>query len=331
MAWTQKHLAYGVLALFLALVANVSLGLAQDAPTAGPLAARLLTITAPEPEEAELFTGPTPLTEIPVSIENLEYTPNFESKSQTVFEMAKKVILRRPIWNLEFAFKPLRMVVVEVPTKSGRLEERRVWYLVYRVTNRGDQWAPKAQQTAGVTTFTREVNPVEISFFPKFVLRSHEQDKEYVDQVIPSAIPLIEAREKIRARTKKPISDSISISGSKIKPIKKDEEGGVWGVAMWDNVDPRSDFLSVYVEGLTNAFRFAETPGAFKRGSRPGTGRTYQYKNLQLNFWRAGDTIDENEKEIFFGIPIDKDEAEQAKILSKFNLKERLDYLWVYR
>ena len=40
----------------------------------------------------------------------------------------------------------------------------------------------------------------------------------------------------------------------------------MWGVATWEYVDPRMDFFSIYVKGLTNAYRFADPPGAYKAG-----------------------------------------------------------------
>ena len=66
---------------------------------------------------------------------------------------------------------------------------------------------------------------------------------------------------------------------------------GVWGVAMWEDVDPQIDFFSVYVGGLTNAYQWTDPPGAFKLGDRPGKGRKFTRKTLQLNFWRPGDDI----------------------------------------
>ena len=37
-------------------------------------------------------------------------------------------------------------------------------------------------------------------------------------------------------------------------------------------IDPRIDFFSVFVGGLTNAFQFEDVPGGFKPGDPPGTG-----------------------------------------------------------
>jgi hypothetical protein len=105
----------------------------------------------------------------------------------------------------------------------------------------------------------------------------------------------------------------------------------VWGFATWEDIDSRIDFFSIYVGGLTNAFRFVDVPGAFKVGDPPLKGREFADKTLQLNFWRPGDNRYEHEKELRFGVPIESDPAKQRAILEKYGIPRRLDYLWVYR
>jgi hypothetical protein len=122
----------------------------------------------------------------------------------------------------------------------------------------------------------------------------------------------------------------VSISEVSI-PVSTDKEDGVWGVVTWENIDPRIQYISVFVRGLTNAYRFEDPKGAYKAGDPPGSGRKFEYKVLQLNFWRAGDPIDERENEIHFGVRVDSDPSEQLEIFDKYGVKERLDYLWTYR
>jgi hypothetical protein len=95
----------------------------------------------------------------------------------------------------------------------------------------------------------------------------------------------------------------------------------IWGIATWENVDPRVDYFSVQVQGLTNAFRVESVDGK----------KLYRRKTLQLNFWRPGDTLDEIADKIRFGVPALADPARQIKILQTYGLSERLDYLWIYR
>ena len=80
----------------------------------------------------------------------------------------------------------------------------------------------------------------------------------------------------------------------------------VWGVATWVDIDPRIDFFSIYISGLTNAYRWTDPPGAFKAGDPPATGRKFTHKTLQLNFWRPGDEFRLLEDEIMLGAPADK-------------------------
>ena len=53
----------------------------------------------------------------------LEWTPNDLPKSATLFEKSKSVSFRRAIWNLEFTFKPLRLIRIDVPRADGRMHE----------------------------------------------------------------------------------------------------------------------------------------------------------------------------------------------------------------
>jgi hypothetical protein len=163
-------------------------------------------------------------------------------------------------------------------------------------------------------------------FFPQLVLRSHEFDKEYLDRVIPSAIPLIQQREDPNTR----FYSTVEISQVKIPVDGGPDDQGVWGVATWEDVDPRIDFFSVYVDGLTNAYRFIDPPGAYKPGDPPGTGRNFFTKELQLNFWRAGDLLDPAEEEIRYGLP-EADDDEREQILKLYGQQSWVDYRWVYR
>jgi hypothetical protein len=87
----------------------------------------------------------------------------------------------------------------------------------------------------------------------------------------------------------------------------------LWGVATWEDIDPRILRLSVYVSGLTNAYRWKDTPGEYKAGDPIGKGRQLFKKTLKLNFWRPGDEYFEHEEAIRYGIP------------------GHPDYEWVYR
>jgi hypothetical protein len=105
---------------------------------------------------------------------------------------------------------------------------------------------------------------------------------------------------------------------TEIPRAKSESDGGVWGVAVFEDVDPRIDYVSVYVSGLTNAFRIQPDP------SQPNLRKT-----LQLNFWRPGDTIAEDKDAIAYGIPLVDDPQQQVKICERYDLPGPL--IRVYR
>ena len=64
---------------------------------------------------------------------------------------------------------------------------------------------------------------------------------------------------------------------------------------------PATDHFSIYVQGLTNAYRW-DRPGrsVSERGSRRAPAGNFYAKTLILNFWRPGDKEIEHEGEIRF-------------------------------
>ena len=320
----------------------------------------VLHVIAPAALEGETFSEPYELHEIRKGLADLDYTPNFESKATTVYERAKDATLRRTIWSLEYSFKPVRMVMVDVPQPEGRMKKKLIWYMLYRVRNLGGHLEPVPQpaQSEEVRTKTaaNEVDdkgkklaekessrfkvfdskPIDelpkeafpqILFFPTISLVSHELDKEYLDRVVPAALPVIAKRERVG----KQIYDSVTICRQKIEVTTADKDNSVWGVATWEGIDPRTDFFSIYVQGLTNAYKFADQPDDYKPGDKPGKGRSFTRKTLVLHFWRPGDTIAENENEIEYGMPVEEEPATQKEVNAKYGQDDRLDYRWIYR
>ncbi len=50
---------------------------------------------------------------------------------------AKSIRFHRDVWCLQFGFKPMRIVYVDIPNKEGTFDKKAVWYLVYNVKNIG--------------------------------------------------------------------------------------------------------------------------------------------------------------------------------------------------
>lgn len=249
--------------------------------------------------------------------EGLNWTPKLLA-DQTLYEDAKNTRFTRPVWCLEFGFKPLRMIrLIDPSAESG---QRLVWYLVYRVKNTGKALAPTSDPSNG--DFTAE--PVEqgpIRFLPHVVLQGQDVApsggkiyRAYLDRVMPEAVPAIRQREvpgrKLYTATTMPL-----------EPIAAGEER--WGVAMWSEVDPEIDFFSVYLRGLTNAYDWTDPPGIYAAGDPPGKGREFVRKTLQLNFWRPGDRFLQHENEVRYGTAPGKAEL--------YGVEEGVDYRWTYR
>src|SRR5262245_59581527 len=253
----MKHVSIASLILAVALAIGAIATTADAQQTQRQFAPGVLTTIPPAPQAEEMFSGPVPLVELPIAIKDLQYEPKLAAKSSTVFERAQAALLRRTIWNLEFSFKPMRMIYVDVPQASGRMQRQRVWYMVYRVRNLGSHLKPKGLVTQDVAAadteskdpneevlelidpgvpppkelyekfkdFTDEVEVFghktdKLRFFPHFVLRSTEYGKEYLDRVIPAAIGPIKARE-FPGRPDQVLHTSLNISET---PIAKSDD-----------------------------------------------------------------------------------------------------------
>ena len=169
------------------------------------------------------------------------------------------------IWVLDFAFKPVRIITVEIPGK-GR---RQVHYLAYRVINR--------------TGKPREL-------VPQFTLVT-DTGKRYEEAVLPKAIKLIQAREDASIKR----LGAIEIDGVIPPSTKEGVDQAVYGVAMWEGVDPHADGLKIFIRGLSDGWKDVPSPD----GGKPVT----KYKTLRIDLIRRGDHRNLNEKEIQLAEP----------------------------
>ena len=166
---------------------------------------------------------------------------------------------KQGIWVLDFSFKPLRIVTVDVPGK-GR---RQVHYLYYKVVNRTG--SPRI-------------------FAPQFVM-VNEKGERFEDSVLPQAIPLIQTREDAAI----PVLGAVNVIGM-IPPSKKvNIDDAAFGVAVWEKWDAKSDRYSIYVRGLSDGFK--EVP-------KEDGKLVAKYKTLKIDFIRRGDEHNLSEKEI---------------------------------
>jgi hypothetical protein len=234
------------------------------------------------------------------------------------YKWAKDLTYRHNVWQLEFEFKPMRMIYVDIPQPSGRMQRKLIWYMVYTVKNTGKVLVPTQDEKLSYEEKLADKKMVyrikeeekAVRFFPEFLLEGSNRLKEgagftkaYPDRVIPIAVAPIQMREDPNRK----LLTTVEIG----KEIGVGET--LWGVATWEDIDPRIRRFSVYVSGLTNAYRWKDTPGEYKADDPIGKGRQLFKKTLKLNFWRPGDEYFEHEEEIHYGIP------------------GHPDYEWVYR
>jgi hypothetical protein len=239
------------------------------------------------------------MVEIQAAGKKLDWTPETQSSGQRLKVLTKDIPFRRGVWYLEFAFKPLRMIDVDMPTDNGRMERRQIWYMVYRVKNLGQHLSPDSDGDKNQSLAANPATNEEIYFHPQFVLEGEKYKKAYLDRVLPLAVAAIEKRDDSRRQ----LLDSVQMSEHPIPLSTAEDDKSVWGVATWEHVDPKMDYFSIYVKGLTNAYRFADPTGAYDPEKEPGNGRIIAQKTLKLNFWRPGDQYDPNEFEIYYGVP----------------------------
>lgn len=282
-------------------------------------------------DRAEEETGELHPTVVEIKAAKTAWDPQEATpKTKTLDEQATNTFFRRGVWHFQFAFKPLRMIRIDIPQPNGKMKKKLVWYMVYRVTNHGkhmtpdqlpdERWSKGGYEIARVDDAGKMLASVgDHRFIPKFSLRSYETGNEYRDQVIPLAKAAIFRKEQPPVDIEK-FFNTVEISRKPIPVTSDEKDRSVWGVVTWMDLDSEMDFFAVFLQGLTNAYRWTDTPGGYKAGDLPGTGREFTYKTLKLNFSRHGDEFDQREEEIRLGID------GRAPGVSP-----QVDYEWVYR
>ena len=238
--------------------------------------------------------------EITRNLADSAWKPKRDAIGGTLVERAKDRTYPRDVWCLEFAYKPPRHIDIDLPGPDLTMRRKRVLYLLYRVKNTGGRRTTTAAADPTSLEIERFVGPVR--FLPHFVLESVEglahlegeiHYRGYLDRVIPEAIEPIRRRESVAGR----LHDSASMLEAELAP---DEER--WGVATWTDIDPRIDFFSIFVRGLTNAVRWRSDPDvAVGPDDPPGAGTEHALESLRLDFWRHGDEVSFDEEEVSVG------------------------------
>ncbi|MCA9192710.1 MAG: hypothetical protein KDB03_13135 [Planctomycetales bacterium] len=311
---------------FLALLCLAAVSASANAQTltsltpGRKLAPDVLEVIPPGIDYGDTFQGPIDL-ELVGENSDLAWVPNYVSESETLLKKASDVVFRGDAYGLQFAFKPVRMMETILPGEDGQAKSAIVWYLLYRVRNVGGDLRPTPEADPfGNQVFGQPTKAAStwVRFMPRFRLRTlGANSRTYLDPVLPSVKAAIAAKERVG----QPIFDSIEMQRQKIELSTEAETHDYWGVATWVNVDPRTDFFRIEVSGLTNAQRLVLDEGRTK----------YLQKTLVLHFTRPGDTVNELEDVIRYGIPAIDDAVRQKYVLDQFGLQDRLDHMWIYQ
>lgn len=278
------------------------------------LAPGVLKIIPPSLDARDSVSLPGPMPGLTAT----QYTPKLRSSKETLHGLSQRVVFFREVWGYEFAFTGLRQASLNVPTPDG-VAQQNVWYMVYRVRNLGDSLSfeevKKDPDFAYLTNdLRRNVAIDQRNFLPRFSLEGWVFDdlkKKYSPVAYRDEIaPVIAAEIQRLEDPNVPLLDAVQLSTATLRPIPAKDNQGAWGVAIWTNVNPKIDFVSVFVSGFTNAYRI----------NRDGDDIDTTHKTLQLNFWRPGDAIKESQDDIDFGIPLVDDPQQQVLITRRYNL-----------
>lgn len=245
-----------------------------------------------------------------------------DSVGQTLFGMSERVILYRDVYQYDFAFTGLRQIRVPVVDVNGNNRNKNYWYMIYRVRDLNETLSYEEvkskfefNQPSQVLKKGKPLDDKDRLFLPRFSLEGWvylPTEKEYRrvafrDTVSPAVVRTIRMQEDPRMA----LLDGVQMSKAKIPKVSPDSDVGLWGVAVFEDVNPYIDYVSVHVSGLTNAYRV-------KRAEDDSI--SFKRKTLQLNFWRPGDNLEEEKDPLTFGIPLVDDPDEQVLITRRYAL-----------
>jgi hypothetical protein len=234
-------------------------------------------------------------------------TRGFDQVAKSVASY-NEVNRQRDIQVMEVQIKPMRIVFVPVTDKDGQQRLEQVWYLVYRAINR-----PLRVEVTDESDPVNVLDPLPgpAQFVPSLTLVTHDDPKTEIpiqilpDEIIPAALA------EIRKIEGDEVLDCVEVTQDFPKPVDPDadEQPWIYGVAMWRNVDPETDFFKVIFRGFSNGYeRTDDNPSGIAR------------KVVVQKFKRPGDRYDPNLREFSYdGAPFwayqpDKLKVESARL-----------------
>ncbi len=311
----QSH--RGLISFAIAMLMLGFVSTAANAQSSGvrPLAKDVLKEIPSDLNFRDMFTLPQTIPDLPAK----QFAPKTVPSQDTLFGKSRRVILYRDgVWQYEFAFTGLRQAKLKIPTGNGGIAEKNYWYLVYRIRDTNQTMSfeevrqkPDFDHMLNILKMNVPIEQDKKHFTPRFTLEGSVPTANGYDKVVYRDVidPIIVQQIRQREDKNQQLLDTHQMSKATIPQAKSSTDPGLWGVAVWEDVDPRIDYVSVFVKGLTNAFRLGRT------ADDPS-----KLKTLQLNFWRPGDSVAEHNDRVDYGIPLVDDPAKQALICERYNL-----------
>ncbi|MCH2211899.1 MAG: hypothetical protein MK110_11400 [Fuerstiella sp.] len=210
------------------------------------------------------------------------------------------------LWIAEVQYKPVRLLRLPVTDPQTQQTKRElVWYMVYRVIPRDyTELAGSEESRSNLLNRLRNeaVDPqnkpdefrTDSLVMPRFVLQTTDEGAEntYVDEVnhgIQQAVLRREFRDNAKDRQLLNSIEAISAVGTQVSVDDPDAlDHALYGVAIWRNVNPDTDFFRVIMSGFSNAYRLT---------SHDDGKIMVEDKCIVQEFGRPGDRFEQSDRE----------------------------------
>jgi translation elongation factor EF-1beta len=318
----MRLLAWAAAAAFIFLSSATNLSAQEDATKIKSLAPGVLKVIPTVMNVRDSYSQAMTLPGLKAPEYDLNYTP----QRDTLKDSGDRTIFYRNVWQNEFAFTGLRQINVLMRYPDGSTQRKIVWYMVYQIRDLGKSLSyedvteefghvkRELRKDAAINDRSLAAPKLQMHFSLEGVVKPSIAGKYekvvYGDSDDAGTQALAQYIQNIEDPNQK-LHFKGELGSLKLPLAQSDTDPGLWGVAIWENVDPRLDYVSVYVRGLTNAYRIK-----LDADGKVGFG----YKTLQLNFWRAGDEVGEMRDDIEYGIPLVDDSNEQVEICRHYKL-----------
>ena len=227
------------------------------------------------------------MVEIQSANDQLNWKPEAGSNSKTLRVLTKDIPFRRGVWYLQFTFKPLRMIDVDMPTADGHPERRLIWYMVYRVTNLGEHLEPDSEGGKNQSVAANQPTNEEIIFNPQFVLESQQYKKAYLDRVLPQAMKAIQKRED----PNRVLLNTVQMSRaphSAFDSRRRSQRVGRGHVGICRSAD---GFFFDLCEGAHQRLSLRRSAGGLQNRRRPGHRPRVRPKDAEIELLAAGGQV----------------------------------------